>query len=98
MVRVFRIRRKEQKPDPALGHFGTTLLPKYPAVIRDVVMRDVLKGVDLPIGAIGRLGGGKAGTEETEKRRGGDIPNAEGRAEARPQHRTPWGGPTRGYG
>ena len=31
VVRVFRIRRKEQKPDPALGHFGTTLLPKVPS-------------------------------------------------------------------
>jgi hypothetical protein len=46
-------------------------------------MRDVLDGVDLPIGATGRLRGGRAGIEETEKRRDGDIPNAEWRAEAR---------------
>ena len=31
VVRVFGIRRNEQKPDPPLGNFGTTLLPKYPS-------------------------------------------------------------------
>jgi hypothetical protein len=29
VVRVFRLRRQEQTPEPALGHFGTTVPPKY---------------------------------------------------------------------
>jgi hypothetical protein len=45
VVRVFRIRRKEQKPDPALGHF----------VMRDVIRSDFTKviSIDRDVGATG---------------------------------------------